>query len=90
MLTPIFAWLAVVNGWTFFRFWQDKQRAQQGEWRIPESNLLVLALLGGTPAAFAARHLLRHKSRKQPFSTYLHVIVALQAGALIGLGVAFG
>lgn len=32
-----------------------------------------------------ARHLFRHKTRKEPFSTQLLVIVALQMGAAIGL-----
>ena len=80
--------LAVVNLFTMLRFWQDKQRAVAGERRIPESELLGLALLGGSPGALAARRLFRHKTRKQPFSTWLLLIVAIQAGALIGLAIA--
>jgi uncharacterized membrane protein YsdA (DUF1294 family) len=74
--------LAIVNAWTFFRFWQDKQRAGRGEWRVSESELLSLAFIGGSPAAFAVRHLLRHKTRKQPFSRRLHFIATLQFCAL--------
>lgn len=81
--------LVAVNGWTFFRFWIDKVRARNGERRIPESDLLGLALIGGSPAALIARHLLRHKTRKQPFSTQLHLIVMVQAGVLLGLAYAF-
>ena len=80
----------VVNCWTFLRFWQDKQRARAGDRRIPEADLLVLALIGGSPAAFLARHLFRHKTRKEPFSTQLQVIAALQLGAIIGLSIAYG
>jgi len=75
----------LINAWTFFRFRQDKQRAARGDWRVSESELLSLALLGGTPAAFAARHLLRHKTRKQPFSIQLWLIAAVQAGGLAWL-----
>ena len=89
MLLYALAWLVLVNGWTFVRFWQDKRSARRREWRVPESNLLALALLGGSPAAFAARHLLRHKTRKQPFSNYLRVIAMLQVGLAGGLAVAF-
>lgn len=77
--------LVVLNLWTILRFWQDKQRARVGERRISEADLLVLALIGGSPGALLARRWFRHKTRKQPFSTQLFVIVALQAGALIGL-----
>jgi uncharacterized membrane protein YsdA (DUF1294 family) len=74
----------LVNAWTILRFWQDKQRAIAGERRIRESDLLGLALIGGSPGALLARRLFRHKTRKEPFSTLLFVIVALQIGALIG------
>ena len=40
--------------------------------------------LGGSPAAFAARHLFRHKTRKQPFVTLLWLIALLQLGVLGG------
>jgi uncharacterized membrane protein YsdA (DUF1294 family) len=81
--------LLALNLWTVLRFWQDKSRAIAGERRIPESSLLGLALVGGSPGALLARHLFRHKTRKEPFSTQLLVIVALQAGTVIGLIVAF-
>ena len=80
--------LLIINGWTVLRFWQDKRRAQNGERRIPESDLLGLALVGGSPGALLARRLFRHKTRKQPFTTYLLLIIAVQIGAAIGLLVA--
>jgi uncharacterized membrane protein YsdA (DUF1294 family) len=71
------------------RFWQDKRRAQAGERRIPESDLLALAVFGGSPGALLARRLFRHKTRKEPFSTRLQLVCALQLGALAGLAFAF-
>jgi uncharacterized membrane protein YsdA (DUF1294 family) len=56
--------------------------AEGGGPRISEVNLLLLALIGGSPGAYAGRHLFRHKTRKQPFSNELHGIAALQ---LVGL-----
>jgi uncharacterized membrane protein YsdA (DUF1294 family) len=79
--------LALLNLWTILRFWQDKQRAIAGERRIAEADLLGLALIGGSPGALIARRLFRHKTRKQPFSTRLFLIVAVQAAALIGLAI---
>jgi len=80
-----FACFLLVNCWTMIRFWQDKVRAQAGDRRIPEADLLGLALIGGSPGALLARRLFRHKTRKEPFSTYLLLITALQIGAAIGL-----
>ena len=77
--------LLAVNGWTVLRFWQDKQRAIAGRQRIAEADLLGLALIGGTPRAFLARRWFRHKTRKEPFSTRLQLIAAVQAGGLIGM-----
>ena len=85
MIASILALLVAVNLFTMLRFWQDKQRALAGERRIPESDLLGLAMFGGSPGALLARAMFRHKTRKQPFSTWLFLIVALQLGALIGV-----
>lgn len=74
--------LLLVNAVTILAFWDDKQRAVESRRRIRESDLLGLALIGGSPGAFLARRLFRHKTRKEPFSTQLLVIVALQIGAL--------
>ena len=81
--------LFLVNCWTILRFWQDKQRAVAGERRIPEGDLLGLALIGGSPGAFLARRLFKHKTRKEPFSTYLSVILMGQIGGSAGLLIAF-
>lgn len=75
----------LVNLWTLLRFRDDKQRAVRGDRRIPENTLLGLALIGGTPAAFFARHRFRHKTRKEPFSTYLQLIAMAQVGVIGGL-----
>ena len=74
----ILAYLAIVNGVTLLRFWDDKRRACHGLRRISESDLLGLALIGGTPGAYAARRLFRHKTRKQPFSNRLFAILLVQ------------
>ena len=85
---PIAAvWLVGLNIWTILRFWQDKSRARNNERRIPEADLLTLAIMGGSPGALLARRLFRHKTRKEPFSTVLLIIAALQLGAIIGFAV---
>lgn len=80
--------LAGVNLVTLLQFWIDKSRAAKGlsRNRIPEKDLLFWACIGGTPAAYAARAMLRHKIRKQPFSARLHTIAIIQAFALVIAG----
>lgn len=87
MLLTAVVGLILVNAWTILSFHDDKMRAVAGRRRIPESNLLGLALIGGSPGALLARRMFRHKTRKQPFSTQLFLIVSLQVGALIGWSV---
>ena len=72
-------------------FWDaaftDVPKAERGAWRVQESTLLLLALIGGTPGAYAGRQLFRHKTRKQPFSSQLFSIAVLQVvalGAMLG------
>jgi uncharacterized membrane protein YsdA (DUF1294 family) len=77
--------LVVVNLITMLRFWQDKVRAVEGDRRVPEADLLALAMVGGSPGTLLARRVFRHKTRKQLFSNHLYLIVAVQTGALIGL-----
>jgi uncharacterized membrane protein YsdA (DUF1294 family) len=71
-----------INLATFMAFGIDKMLAEAQRWRIAESTLLTWALLGGTPSAYAARQLFRHKTRKQPFSSTLHMIAGFQVTAL--------
>jgi uncharacterized membrane protein YsdA (DUF1294 family) len=78
-------YLACINILTYLTFWTDKERAQMGLYRIPESTLYVLSMAGGSPAAFYAREKLRHKIRKRPFGAILLIIAVFQAVAIIGL-----
>jgi uncharacterized membrane protein YsdA (DUF1294 family) len=79
--------LLAINLATFAAFGWDKAAARQRDRRIPERTLLILAALGGSPAALLARQTLRHKTRKQPFGARLLLIVFLQVVALIVAGV---
>jgi len=78
-------YLILINCITYFAFWVDKQRAVQQRYRIPEKDLLFLALIGGSPAAILARQFLRHKTRKQPFGTVLLCIPGFQIGLAVAI-----
>ncbi len=82
-------WLLFINGFGWFAMAIDKRRAivqiDQPVDRMPETTLLLIAAVGGSPAIYAAQQKLRHKTRKQPFATQLLLLIGLQVGAMIGL-----
>jgi uncharacterized membrane protein YsdA (DUF1294 family) len=78
LLLLIFAELAV-----FGLFWFDKHQARDHGWRVRETTLLLAALFGGA-GAWMGQHILRHKTRKEPFRTLLGVaIIAHLAGVAV-------
>jgi len=81
-------YLGVLNLATFVIFGFDKAAAVDRRSRVPERVLLTLAALGGSLGALLARPVFRHKTRKQPFSAWLVLIVFVQVAAVVaGLAV---
>lgn len=62
---------------SFFQYWHDKRRAEQREWRIPESTLHAVELFGGWPGALLAQQVFRHKTRKVSYQVVFWGIVLL-------------
>lgn len=83
----IIYWLAAMNLLALLLYWLDKRAARQGGWRIPEATLLMVALLGGSPASFVAQRVLRHKNRKTSFQVRFWIVVLVQLGGIVYLGV---
>lgn len=67
----------LLNLVVFLIYWWDKQAAIEGGWRVRESTLLTLAFFGGSLGAITAQRVLRHKTRKEPFRTFLALIASL-------------
>lgn len=72
----------IVNIVNYLVCWDNKRRSISSEWRVPEKRLLTLAVMGGWPAAKLTQRVLHHKTRKQPFATYLNLIGVIRACAL--------
>lgn len=66
-------WLALTNMLAFTAFGLDKRRAVNGDGRIPETTLLLLATIGGWIGAKLAQQVFRHKTGKQPFGVLLNL-----------------
>lgn len=67
-LPSMLAWFYVcINLCTFCVYVFDKSAARQNRWRVRESYLHLLAILGGWWGAIVAQQFIRHKSVKKPF-----------------------
>ncbi len=69
----------------FIMYAKDKNAAEWGKWRTPESTLHLLAIVGGWPGAKIAQSFLRHKSKKMSFRITYWVTVCINCGALYWL-----
>jgi uncharacterized membrane protein YsdA (DUF1294 family) len=78
MLGIAVGYLLIINLCAFASFWADKRAAEEGRYRISERTLLMLAAMGGTSGAIAAQQILRHKTHKEPFRTFLLLIAGGQ------------
>lgn len=76
VLPPLLVACAALSLALFSMYGFDKAAAKRGGRRIPEVSLHLVAVFGGWPGALAARHLFRHKTKKQPFRAVFWCTVA--------------
>lgn len=67
----------------FTAYGLDKRRAVNGNRRVPENTLHILALLGGWPGALLGQRQFRHKTQKMSFLIVFWLVVVLHF-AIIG------
>ena len=78
----IYTLIAILNVITFFLYGIDKWKAKKNRWRIPESTLLLLAVLGGSIGAWLGMKIWHHKTMHKKFKYGVPLILVLQIGAL--------
>lgn len=71
-------YLLIVNAVGFFIMLADKQKARKNLWRIPESTLLTVALIGGSIGSYAGMQIFHHKTRKPKFFIGIPAILLVQ------------
>lgn len=71
-------YLIAINIATFFVYGIDKWKARRSKWRIPESTLLTLAVLGGSIGAFIGMRTWHHKTMHNIFKYGVPLIINLQ------------
>ena len=60
-------YIIIINIITFFAMYIDKKKAKYGKWRISESTLFILVLLGGGIGGIVGMYRFRHKTQKTRF-----------------------
>ena len=63
----ILIYLLAINILAFLAMYIDKKKAKLGKWRIKESTLFTLVLLGGGIGGIAGMYTFRHKTKKTRF-----------------------
>lgn len=56
----------------------DKSAAVKGKWRVRESTLILLSVLGGSVAMLITMKIIRHKTKHSKFMIGIPVIIILQ------------
>ncbi|MBO5676749.1 MAG: DUF1294 domain-containing protein [Bacteroidaceae bacterium] len=83
MLAIISGILLTLNLLTFIIYGIDKFKAKKAKWRIPESTLLLLAVIGGSIGAWLGLQVWRHKTQHKKFYIGIPMILTLQVIATI-------
>ena len=78
-------YLLLINLIAFLAMFIDKRKAQKGRWRIKESTLLILALIGGSIGAISGMYTFHHKTQKPRFYIGFPVIIILQILLIIAI-----
>ena len=78
LLHIVLIYLAVINVVTFFMFGIDKWKAKKSKWRVRETVLLGLAVLGGSIGAWLGMKVWHHKTLHKKFKYGIPVIIIIQ------------
>lgn len=82
-LHVVLIYLAVINVVTFFMYGIDKWKAKNSKWRIRETALLGLAVLGGSIGAWLGMKVWRHKTQHKKFKYGVPAIIIVQLALIV-------
>ena len=85
MIALLLSCIIGVNVITFVVYGIDKLKAKKGKWRVPETTLLLLAIVGGSVGAWCGVKVWHHKTMHAKFKYGIPLIMAMQVGFLVCL-----
>lgn len=81
----IYMYLIVINTISFICFFIDKKRARNKLYRISESFLFSVSIIGGALGSFLGMKVFHHKSKKKKFIIGIPIILIFNIIVLIYL-----
>ena len=63
----------------------DKIKARLHLWRIPDSILMAISLLGGALGMYTTMQIVRHKTQTEKYTIGLPIMIVIQAAAVYGV-----
>ena len=82
-MKPLLVYLLTVNAAGFVLMLVDKYKAKKNLWRIPESTLLGIAVIGGSLGCLWGMYAVRHKTKHMKYAIGIPVILAIQIILLV-------
>lgn len=83
VISYLVIYLAIINLIGFTIMGIDKLKARKRAWRIPESTLFVIAIIGGSPGTTIGMHLFHHKTRHWYFLYGMPAILFVQIALVV-------
>ena len=85
VISYIVLYLVIMNLTGFLMMGIDKRKARKRAWRIPESTLFIIALVGGSLGTTIGMHLFHHKTRHWYFLYGMPAILLIQVLIVVAL-----
>ena len=83
LLHIVLIYLVSINVVTFFMYGIDKWKAKKSRWRIRETALLGLAVLGGSIGAWLGMKVWHHKTQHKKFKYGVPAIITVQLALIV-------
>lgn len=79
----LIGYLILINAVGFLLMLSDKLRARKKLWRIPETTLIGISIIGGSLGIVGGLYTFRHKTKHLKFTMGIPLILALQIIAAV-------
>jgi len=76
-------YIVLINLCSFLFYRLDKKKAEKGAWRIKETTLLLLSLLGGGVGSIIGMRVYKHKTKKIKFTVGVPVLTIISIALII-------